>query len=280
MADLLQEMRNVLIEAGRSVRTANSYLSHIRRLTRTFGDSVTGLTHAQLESYFNALLEERKSLSYINQAQSAIRFLYTEVLKKADPLPESGLPSRGLPLHGVFTREEISSIIGNTEDIRYRLALMLVYSSGLRVGEAACLLLAGIDRKAMVIHVNSRGGSHVRDTILARSAESTLDQYLRTRSAESPFLFPGRGRKSCISARTIQRAFSESLAAAGVDRHATLGWLRHSFAVHLLEDGVDRKLLQRLLGVSTPSMMTPYVKLAVGRGPLRIMSPMDRFMTR
>ncbi|MCD4847745.1 MAG: hypothetical protein K8R76_06110 [Candidatus Aegiribacteria sp.] len=59
-----------------------------------------------------------------------------------------------------------------------------------------------------------------------------------------------------------------------------MGWLRHSFAVHMLEDGTDRKLVRNLLGISTPSMITPYMKLALKRSALRVTSPADRFLTR
>jgi site-specific recombinase XerD len=277
MTDLLREMRRVLAEAGRSNRTANSYLSHIRRLIKTYGDRADSLTPDLLGSYFETLLEERKSLSYINQAQSAIRFLYTEVLGKPDPVPGSRIPARKVPLHGVFDRNEVASIIDGTRDLKYRLALTLVYSSGLRVGETACLLRSGIDRARGIIRVNGRDGSHLRDTILARAADKLLDQYLEQYPSDSEFLFPGRGRRTCISARTIQRAFAESLLEAGIRKHATLGWLRHSFAVHLLEDGVDRKLLQKLLGISTASMITPYMKLAEKRSHLRVVSPLDRY---
>jgi site-specific recombinase XerD len=104
-----------------------------------------------------------------------------------------------------------------------------------------------------------------------------LNRYLNARTDSSPYLFPGRGKSNYVSARTIQRAFTEALLQAGIEEHATLGWLRHSFAVHLLEDGIDRKLVQSLLGISTPSMITPYLKLAKKRSPLRVMSPIDRF---
>lgn len=277
MVDLLEEMLRVLREAGRSTKTANSYLSHLRRLKRSFGDRVANLTNVELQKYIEQLVDERKSLSYINQAQSAIRFLYISVLGKSDPLPSSSITLKKLPLHGIFSREEIVSILENTHDLKYRLALTLVYSSGLRVGETACLLKENVNVRKLIIIVNNRQGKILRDTILSREAADLFREYISTKPSESPFLFPGRGKSTCISSRTIQRAFAESLLITGITKHATLGWLRHSFAVHLLEDGFDRKLVRTLLGISTPSMMTPYMKLSVKRSHLRIISPLDRY---
>lgn len=275
--DPVEETRRHLRQTGRSPKTANSYLSHIRRLAGRFGETVKDLSGDDLRSYLEELVEENKSLSYINQAQSAIRFFYTKVVNRPNPLPGPGIATRKVPLHGIFTREEIKAILSHVQDLKYRLALMLGYSSGLRVGETAYLRRKNVDTEKLVIHVNDRSGRLIRDTILSRTAAGMIRDYLNLRSDDSTYLFPGRGRSSYVSARTIQRAFTEALVASGIDRHSTLGWLRHSFAVHLLEDGVDRKMVQQLLGIATPSMITPYMKLARNRDPLRVQSPLDRF---
>lgn len=277
MSSLTEDTGRLLRQTGRSQKTTSSYLSHIRRLVARWGDRATALDGDEIREYLEGMAAEGKSLSYINQAQSAIRFLYTSVLGAPNPIPGPGLLSRRVPLHGVFTREEIAGILSNVPDRKYRVALMLVYSSGLRVGETACLRRRNVDLEAMVIHVNDRSGRAVRDTIVARAAAVEIALLLEQDGDASPYLLPGRGRSTCVSARTIQRAFAEALLAAGITRHCTLGWLRHSFAVHLLEDGIDRRMVQTLLGITTASMITPYLKLAGRRNPLRIMSPLDRF---
>ncbi len=280
MTDYIEQTRKLLRTAGRSPKTANSYLSHIRRLENTYGDDCGNLEESALREYLEGLVDEGKSLSYINQAQSAIRFMYKHVLRKDNPLPGPGLISKKIPLHGIFNRDEIKNIFANVHELKYRLALMLIYSSGLRVGEATHLLRNAVDFEKMVIHVNDMDGEHLRDTILASSIADILEYFIETRTDDSPWMFPGRGKTSCISPRTIQRSFAEAMLAAGIDKRATLGWLRHSFAVHMLEDGTDRKLVRNLLGISTPSMITPYMKLAEKRSALRVISPADRFLTR
>ncbi|MCK5786881.1 MAG: tyrosine-type recombinase/integrase [Candidatus Sabulitectum sp.] len=273
----VEETKKQLERSGRSPKTANSYVSHLRRLVNHFGERTGDLNKTDLKYYLEELVSEGKSLSYINQAQSAIRYLYSQVLKKDNPLPGPGVIAKKVPLHGVFTRDEIAEVFQHVHDLKYRLSLMFIYSSGLRVSETAILKRDHVDLDNNVIHVYSPEGNFLRDTILAKTTGRILAQYLDLRTDPSPFVFPGRGRTSYVSARTIQRAFTDALVEAGIDKKATLGWLRHSFAVHLLEDGMDRKMVQKLLGISTPSMITPYLKLAKNRTHLRVLSPLDRF---
>ncbi|MCD4775857.1 MAG: site-specific integrase [Candidatus Aegiribacteria sp.] len=280
MTDYVEQTRKVLRTAGRSPKTANSYLSHIRRLENTYGNVTESLDEDTLRKYLEDLVDEGKSLSYINQAQSAIRFMYKHVLSKDNPLPGPGLISKKIPLHGIFSRDEIKQIFANVHELKYRLALMLIYSSGLRVGEATHLLRNAVDFDSMVIHVNDQDKEFIRDTILANSIADILKYYIETRTDDSPWMFPGRGKTNCISPRTIQRAFAEAMLAVGIEKRATLGWLRHSFAVHMLEDGIDRKLVRSLLGITTPSMISPYMKLAEKRSALRVNSPADRFLLK
>ena len=275
--NFVEDTRKQLEISGRSPKTANSYVSHLRRLVNHFGEKTGDLTKSDLRDYLEDLVSEGKSLSYINQAQSAIRYLYSQVLKKDNPLPGPGVIAKKVPLHGVFTRDEIAEVFQHVHDLKYRLSLMFIYSSGLRVSETAILRREHVDLDNNIIHVYSPEGKFLRDTILAKTTGRILGQYLDLRTDPSPYVFPGRGRTSFVSARTIQRAFTDALAEAGIDKKATLGWLRHSFAVHLLEDGTDRKMVQRLLGISTPSMITPYLKLAKNRTHLRVLSPLDRF---
>ncbi len=277
LMDYVEETRKMLEASGRSPKTANSYISHLRRLVNHFGDQTGDLHKNDLRDYLESLVSEGKSLSYINQAQSAIRYLYSQVLKKDNPLPGPGIIAKKVPLHGVFTRDEIAEVFQHVHDLKYRLSLMFIYSSGLRVSETAIMKIDHVDLEKNIIHVYDPDGTFLRDTILAKTTGRILAQYLDLRTDPSPYLFPGRGRTSFVSARTIQRAFTDALAEAGIDKKATLGWLRHSFAVHLLEDGVDRKMVQKLLGIATPSMITPYLKLAKNRTPLRVLSPLDRF---
>ena len=106
--NFVEDTRKQLEISGRSPKTANSYVSHLRRLVNHFGDKTGDLSKSDLRDYLEELVSEGKSLSYINQAQSAIRYLYSQVLKKDNPLPGPGVIAKKVPLHGVFTRDEIA----------------------------------------------------------------------------------------------------------------------------------------------------------------------------
>lgn len=278
MADFLENARQILRQEGKSPGTASSYLSHVRKLYIAFGERLADLQDAEIRGYLEETTSQVRSTSYAAQARSAIRFLYVSVLGRPDPLSGWEATNCHERIDGVFTRSEITRILAGTPDPGHRLALSLIYASGLRTGETTVLRRRNIDVDRMIIHVNDRSGHFLRDSILSRSSLDLMNEHLIGRKKESLFLFPGRGGNSCISPRTLQHAFAQALTSTDIPGHASLGWLRHSFAVHLLEDGIDRRLIQDLMGIGTASMMSPYVKLASKSGKLRILSPIDRFL--
>lgn len=279
---MLDSVRELLRQDGKSQGTAASYLSHLRLFFERFGEAVPDMPDEDIRAYVEELADLGRSSSYASQARSAIKFFYTRLAGRADPLEgvrttqDTGMTERA------FTREEITRVLDCTELPLYRLAFMLMYSAGLRTNEACALRRRNVDTTGMMIRVNDRTGRHLRTTILPRSSLALLYECLARRNDEQPYLFPGRGRTVCVTGRTLQRSFSQSLSNAGMDTsgRVTLSWLRHSFAVHLLEDGIDRRLVQELMGIGSTSMMTPYVKLAAANRSLRVMSPLDRFYER
>lgn len=273
----LDDIRQALRLDGKSQGTAASYVSHIRHLLEHFGAGAAEADEADVRGYFTDLIAQGRSPSYTAQAQSAIRFYYTKTAGRTDPL--AGIGSRGAEaVERVLSRLEVASLLEAVEQPVYRLALMFMYSSGLRSGEVCCLRRRNVDTDKMLIRVNDRAGRTLRETILSKACLPLLFQCLARRGDDQPYLFPGRGRTVCVSARTLQRVFVEAASRAGVStgRKTTLNLLRHSFAVHLLEDGIDRRLVQELMGVGSSSMMTPYVRLAGGNARLRVLSPLDR----
>jgi site-specific recombinase XerD len=150
-----------------------------------------------------------------------------------------------------------------------------MYSSGLRVGEVVRLRRRSLDTDNMVVRVGDQAGRTVRETVLSRYCAELASDYLASRTDDSVWLVPGRSRATGISPRTLHRIFAGALARAGIGRRCGLGCLRHSFAVHMLEDGFDRRLVSRLLGVGSRTTMATYARLA-GRGRPWVRSPLDR----
>lgn len=274
---LLELAGDRLREAGAGDSTASAYMSHLNRLAFTFGDRACALPTGELESYIESSYPAGKSLAGMRQARSAIRFFYTRVLGRPDPFPSPFRQPGRSPLHRVFTRGEITGILRGVPDARYRTALMLVYSSGLTAEEATCLLAGGVDLDIPVIHVNDANGGYLRDTIVSAAAVREMANLMAERSAVNPYLLQGRRSMSRISVKTVQRAFQDALRAAGIRRNAALSDLRVSFAVHLMEDGIEKGLVRELLGLKTDSMLAPYLPFIRRRSPLRIQSPLDRY---
>lgn len=262
--------RLMLESEGRSRSTIASYCSHLRRFLASSA-AVPGA--AGVEAHLNRLAAEGKSESCVSQARSALRLYWTRVLGLPDPSPSF----RATAPHpaGIMSREEIAAVLSAAADTRARLAIALMYSSGLRVGEVVRLRRRSIDTDSMVVRVSDAAGRTVRETVLSRYCAGLVSDYLATRTDDSVWLVPGRSRAAGISPRTLHRMFAGAVSRAGIGRRCGLGCLRHSFAVHMLEDGFDRRLVGRLLGVGSRTTMAAYARLA-GRGRPWVRSPLDR----
>jgi site-specific recombinase XerD len=178
---------------------------------------------------------------------------------------------RHLPV--VLDREEVESLFSVLKNIKHRAILMLIYSSGLRLTEAAHLKVSDIDSKRMVIRIRQSKGKKDRYTILSKVALEVLREYwYRYRPKE--WLFAGRFPDRPLTGRSIQRVLIKAKSRAGINKSVTVHTLRHSFATHLLEAGTDLRHIQLLLGHM--SLKTTAIYLHVSQKELiRIVSPLD-----
>jgi site-specific recombinase XerD len=173
----------------------------------------------------------------------------------------------------VLDKEEVEAIFSVTRNVKHRAILMLIYSSGLRVSEAARLKISDIDSKRMVIRIRRGEGKKDRYSILSHVALEALREYWREyRPIE--WLFPSRFPGKPLIARSIQRVFKKAKALASIKKPVSINTLRHTFATHLLEAGTDLHHIQLLLGHKSPKTTTIY--LHVSQKELnRIVSPLD-----
>ncbi len=220
---------------------------------------------ACLERDFNA------SASTINQAISALRFLYTKVLGREAPLRRRPKSDRRLP--GVLSREEAVRIVSAPRNLKHRLLLILAYSAGLRVSEIAALRVGDLDPARGVILVRSGKGRKDRYTILATRTKGLLETYIDLYKPQT-WLFEGQ-KGGHLSTRSIQEVFTRAKNRVGILKDVSIHSLRHSFATHLLEDGTDIRYIQELLGHANPKTTQIYTHIA-RKDFLRIRSPFDR----
>ena len=272
----LERTKEELKLAGYSPRTVSTYYGAARRFLHHAGRSSNQLTHADVRRYMLHLTEAKYSSSTINQHHFAIRLLFRDVLKKEAWRMEMRLHKRPKRVPVVLAREEVDMLFEAATDFRYQTIWMTLYSSGLRLSEAARLRVTDIDSKAMRILVRDGKGGKDRYTVLSPSLLEQLRDYYR---AYRPidWLFYGRDRQHPPVLRTLQKVFKEDKTRAGIRKHATPHSLRHSFATHSMEDGANLLYIRDLLGHRAIQSTLIYLKVTT-EGINRLVNPLDRLM--
>lgn len=279
MSTLRQRMTEAMVLRGFSERTKETYLTCVSKLAKHYGRSPDTLDTAAIQSYLLHLITERK-LAYasVNQAVCAIRFLFAVVLSQRDAafeIPMAKVPKR---LPQILTRDEVARLLGCARDIRARTLLTTTQQAGLRLSEVCSLQLSDIESspERMCIKVRQGKGAKDRYTLLSPRLLDTLRLYWRVVRPKH-WLFPSRNGTP-LDDRTVGRLFHAAREAAGIPHGGGIHTLRHCFATHLLEAGVDIHTIQRLLGHGHVSTTMRYFHLAQSRltgttSPLELLMP-------
>jgi integrase/recombinase XerD len=247
---------------GYSPFTRRAYLTCVRDLVRYFMRPPDQLTFEDINRYQLYLTEERKvSWSYFNQAVSAIRFFYLTSLQKNWNLKQIPYQKTCRRLPEVLSRKEVDALFKVTTNLKHLSILMTVYSGGLRVGEVVQLRVSDIDVERMVIRIDQGKGRKDRYVMLSKKLVPVLNDYCG-KYKPSHWLFPGQKPSRPLDRRSAQRVFKKSKEAAGITKNVTAHSLRHSFATHLLEDGANIRVVQRLLGHRSLSFTAVYTHVA------------------
>lgn len=274
MGKLRDQMQSDLQLRGLSPKTQKIYLSQVRDFARYYKKSPDQLGENEVKEYLLYILKERKvSDSTYRQSYGALKFLYQITLKRSWVVEKIPYPKTKKKLPVVLDTTEVEALFSVTKNLKHCAILMLIYSSGLRVSEAAHLKVSDIDSKRMMIRIRNGKGGKDRYSILSNVALDVLRQYWR-RYRPKEWLFPGVRSDKPISDRSIQKIFEKAKNLAKITKSATVHTLRHSFATHLLEAGTDLHHIQLLLGHRSPQTTTVY--LHVSRTDLaKIASPLD-----
>jgi integrase len=175
----------------------------------------------------------------------------------------------------LIARKYSRRILSSISNIKHRLILILIYSAGLRVGEVVRLKVEDIDAKRRLIRIKGGKGGKDRYTILSEVALDALKEYKEKYKPEK-WLFPGQRKDKHITIRTAQKIFENACKKTGIKKEVTIHSLRHSFATHLLESGVDLRYIQELLGHRSSKTTEIYTHVTVK--DLNIKSPLDLIM--
>jgi len=199
--------------------------------------------------------------------------LYEAVLKQPGKVCDLPRMKRPEQLSVVLSREEVARLLKVVTNLKHKALLMIAYSAGLRVGEVVRLKVSDIDSQRMQIRVTAGKGAKDRYTLLSETALVVLREYFRAYKPKD-WLFPGGEIGDHLSERSAQQIFQDAKKKAGIGKSATFHTLRHSFATHLLEDGVDIRYIQELLGHGTVETTQRYTHVTQ-KGMERIKSPLD-----
>lgn len=173
----------------------------------------------------------------------------------------------------ILNRDEVTKILSVPSNIKHKAILMLIYSAGLRVGEVIKLKLEDIDSQRKLIHIMDAKGRKDRYTLLSDAALETLRAYCKE-YRPSKWLFPGQDKDRHITTRTVEKIFSNACREAGILKEVSVHSLRHSFATHLLESGVDLRYIQEILGHKSSKTTEIYTHVST-KDMSRIKSPLD-----
>ena len=266
-------LRNHLKQKGYSPKTLKSYTGHLERfLTYSKGE----VDKSSINQYILYLLEEKQSShSYANQSINAIKN-YVRLIGKSQEIVIDSItrPKKEHKLPKVMSKEEVKKVIDVTHNTKHKTMLMLAYSCGLRVSELASMKLKNIDSSRMVVIIEQGKGRKDRVASLSEKMLQQLRQYYVEYKPDT-WLFEGSDRKRHISTRTVQTVFNNGVRAVGIKKNLSFHSLRHSYATHMLEAGVDLRFIQELLGHRSSKTTEIYTHVSV-QSLGKIANPLDQ----
>ena len=259
MTLLRQRMIEDMQLRGLSEKTQDAYLRAVRQLAVHYNQSPDQISEEGLRQYFLYLKNtKRASSSAFAIALCGIKFFYEHTLQREWATFDLARAPKEKRLPVVLSREEVRQILNCLRLPVYRACLSTIYACGLRVQEGVHLQVGDIDSARMVVHVRQGKGRKDRDVPLPMSTLEMLRQHWRTHR-HAVWLFPARkAAAGSVSVSSVQKAFRAALDESGVVKAATVHTLRHSYATHLLEVGVDLRLIQAYLGHNSPQTTAIY----------------------
>lgn len=268
------EMILKLTELRYSVRTIKIYKSIFEEFINYYHKyDINKIDEPQVISFLRFLVMERKvSTSYQNQAINAIKFYYEKVLGGQRKFYFIDRPKKEQTLPNVLNEEEVIRLIKSVDNIKHKCMLMLAYSAGLRLGEVIRLQKNDIDRERMQIKVVEGKGRKDRYTKLSARFLVTYDQYIEKYKPKQ-YVFEGV-RGGLYSESSVQNMVKSVVKKAGIQKETTMRTLRHTFATHSLENGVDLRYIQSMMGHASSKTTEIYTHITT-KGFDQIKSPMD-----
>jgi len=254
---------------GLSKRTQALYVQAVRQLAEYYRKPPDQITEEELRQYFLYLSNVKKiSTSTLTIALCGIKFFYERTLHRQWTILNLVRPPSEMKLPVVLTIDEVHHILACVHHLRFQVCLSTIYACGLRIQEGVNLQVKDIDAEREVIHICNGKGGKDRYVPLPELILKKLRQYWVTHRNPA-WIFPSRGEVGYsigtatkpMTVRVVQQAFEGALHESGVQKAATVHTLRHSYATHLLEAGVNLRVIQAYLGHASPATTSIYTHL-------------------
>ncbi|MEK7158982.1 MAG: site-specific tyrosine recombinase/integron integrase [Patescibacteria group bacterium] len=245
MQESLKRVQVDLQYRNYSPRTADAYLGSLRDYFNFLGNDYEKFNEFKIKEYLVSLRDRGLSGQTVNVRLNAIKFFYEKIVKVPFKLDlHFSRKQKRLPV--ILSRDEIARIIASIKNVKHRLMIALAYAAGLRVSEVVNVRIKDVDLDGLQLHVKQGKGNKDRITVLPEKLKNDILQFIAGKSPDDYLFASERGGK--LTKRTAQIIFERAMKKAGVVTDATFHSLRHSFATHLLENGVDVRYVQALLG--------------------------------
>ena len=266
MGALRAKMEQDLLIRGLSPLTREAYLRAVVGLTQYYGRAPDTLSAHDVQAYLAYLIKERGlAWSTLNVIVHGLRFFYEATLGRSRT--HFAIPTAKIPATQpqILSRQEVARLLDAVPNRKHRTLLMTTYAAGLRVSEVIKLKVADLDSERRVIRVEHGKGGKDRYTLLSERLLAELRSYWRVYRPVL-WLFPARGRQQPLRRTTADYIYQQAKRRAGIRKAGGIHSLRHAFATHLLEAGIDLPTIQALMGHSSIRTTSRYLHIVQGGG--------------
>ncbi|MCD4666420.1 tyrosine-type recombinase/integrase [archaeon] len=267
---MIKKLETELKLRGFANNTIKTYLNHNKLFLDYIKKQPEEIIEDDIKEYFADLTSKNLSSKTISLKISALKFLYDDILKKNVVNIKTPKTSKQIP--EVLTKEEIIKLIDAAKNDKSKLIIRFLYSTGLRVSELTNLKINDINLENRESWVRGGKGGKDRFFQVPHSLVEDLKKYILTLPEEEKYLFPGKN--NTITPRNIQKIVENAAKKAGLNKKVSPHKLRHSYATHLLDEGVDIRLIQELLGHASISTTQIYTHVS-NKQLKKVKSPLD-----
>lgn len=260
-------------------KTQLSYIRAVKRFARFFGHSPAIATPEDLRLFQMQMVEDGVSSTTVNATITGLRFFFEVTLGQSHALQKMSPVRVEQKLPVVLSTEDVARLLQAAPNLKARAALSVAYGAGLRASEVAHLKISDIDSARGILRVEQGKGRRDRNAMLSPALLQLLRRWWQEghrlgKMLPNGWLFPGLNPVNPISTRQLNRMIKQAVTGAGIDKRVSMHTLRHSFATHLLEQKVDIRVIQVLLGHQKLNNTARYAHVAT-RALSEVDSPLD-----